>query len=135
MSKVIPVLDIQDTDTWVNSPLAKGGRLLANYFVTDRWQSTVYSNKVYSVVDILLEYPDDNAKMISLVKSNITEMFTNHFDEVNVEVSMPTSNTLVVGITWFSDGVPYSISNYQTQLDVLMKVINLNNTGRLSTQG
>lgn len=129
MPKVIPVLN--DT-SWTDGPLAKGRALLANYMLTDRWQSHSYNSTVYSIVDIMQEYPDDPEEMQRKVQQNLTDMYKLHFDSVDVYVELEPepSKTLNISLTWTQDGSKYSITNHLVSIkDTLSKVADLHNYG------
>ena len=133
--KVLPVLDISATDTWLNAPLAKGRRLLANYFLTDRWQSHAYEDTVFSAVDVLLEYTEeeDEAAMVAKVTESLTSLFKLHFDRADVLVNLVSdTRVLDVGVTWYVGNTPYTFSNYVGIADVLSTVTNFHNTGNIN---
>lgn len=132
MPKVIPALTTTDTSSWITGPLARGRALLANYLVTDRWQSHSYADRVFSSVDIMQEKQDDETDMRDQVRDQLTAMFKLHFDTVDVSVDFdaPGSNTLNVGIGWKVDGVKYTIaSRTLTTGDTLTSIANTHNTG------
>lgn len=130
--KVVPVLSADNLTAWIHSPLAKGRALLANYFVTDRWQSHSYQDTIYSIVDILLEQPEEEALMVMAVKTALSNYFSLHFTNVEVDTSIKIVNeerVLSLSISWTVDDVTYSISEYRRNLDALQFIILESNTG------
>lgn len=132
MPIVIPSLTSDTTSTWVTGPLARGRLLLTNYLLTDRWQSANYAETIFSVVDILLETPDDDAEMMRKVRSSLSTLFELHFTNVEVSIHLEELpiKTLSIGITWTHAGEKYSIPDYTVTLnDVLSRVVHEHNTG------
>lgn len=131
MAKVVPTLTATDTNTWLDSPLAKGRRLFTNYMLSDRWQSHSFDDKVFSIVDILLETETSDAEMARLVRDNLTKLYELHFEQVNVSTSVDSeSRELSIGITWYQDNIPYTITMSDVPFDtILANVTNEHNTG------
>lgn len=131
MPKVIPALNATETDSWIASPLAKGRRIFTNYMLSDRWQSHSFDNKTGSIVDILLETDTDEVEMARLVRDNLTALYQLHFDRVDVSTRVDIeAKELSIGITWYQDEVPYTITMADTPFDtILAHIANEHNTG------
>lgn len=135
MTIVVPVLDVgSDTtsDSFISGPMARGRALLANYLVTDKFQSYSFSSRVYSSVSLIQETPDSDTDTLNSVYQDLTALYGLHFDSVDLAVEYSTTNRhrMDISISWTEKGQRYSFIQSGVSLtDNLTYIVNEHNTG------
>ncbi len=128
-SNVLPTLS---TSGWVTAISEKADRLLAYFFEADGLQSSIISQRVYSLPFILQQFKGDGYTISKEIQSKLSSYLSEYFDGVEVQTDFTEATNGDIEIKIYANltenGKDYSLGKLIVLADNnISKVIGLNN--------
>ena len=110
----IKVWGMLGTDGWVTDPSSKLTKSFAHSLASDAIQSTIYTGRIMSMMEIIVKYQNNPDRMIQQLIERYQVFYSKIFDsaevEANYELNPNGSYNINLGITVHENGIPYSLS-------------------------
>lgn len=111
MKKPVPTLSAAG---WVSDPREAADKLFSYFVATDGNQSDLYRGKLVSFSEVLAKYGMDNELLRTHTTTAIDALFTRHFDDVDVTITIEEEDGLsnvIFTIEFTSGNVRYDLGN------------------------
>ncbi len=131
----VPTLSTQG---YVSDSANRFAQLFANFYLADYNQTYVFDGRITSLTRLLQQAGSDTDKLVETVQSDLTFYLNNHYDKVNVSVTVEDDTEkghgdqliLKVMVTVFEEAKQRQYGYLlRTANALLQEVVNLNNYG------
>lgn len=124
LNNTIPVPTLS-TLGWVRTVAEKIDFLLAHFFYSDQFQTTLYGNNVSNFQAILEQYGNDVTGAANAVRDTLTRYLGRYYQSVNVNTSTSLEDAsksssrmvMVLSIFFTENGVEYNAATEVTSID------------------
>lgn len=86
---VVPILDDR---AWYTESLASLDMLFTRYITSDKSQSTILKDKVYSLAYTIQQHNNDHSTMESTINNDLTSLLSNYYNEIDINVGIAINN-------------------------------------------